>query len=1555
MSHKNTFGVLRLCRRLLPLALLLGLCTVLPQQTDGRPAYEEETVVSTATFYQGRQTNKILENARKAEEAGEMQRAALLYQETIESALKEGGVMTPVELDEFSRTERFMPVADFCCERLRGMGEEIRERYLVTCEPTAARLYERALARKDMELMLDTAKRYPLCESALKARAFLADIAAENASFARAASLYAEALETRLAYSLKTPALRGETAVLAAKYASVLASLGRVDETAALAERIKNKGLGNERVNLRGKTVALSQALAEAHAAAQKAAPDNGDPASTDHAMLGGSPARDMLMPGPSGMPGATVWNDYLANNERTFFVRENEMPLSMYARLISPMPVCSDDTIYLNTGKALLALDAYTGARKFKFLPPSQVKYNSSRYLPPMETCSVADGILYAAMPTEGGSGTEIIRHLYAFDIRSATSDGNIKPLWCSHVETGLKSTVESVSGDVVVRNGEAFFVVARNMSGDTPIALVCADARTGRMKWQCDLVDKIGAPTYNSGAQDADIVTIHQDTAIIATSAGAVVAVDLATQTIKWGLRYHMHYGYSNRTFYRNDTALPHTWSPTRPILHDGKLVYIPRKSKTMFCLDVETGRVLWSNLREDNIFGNFLQIVGVRDNLVYYVDDIYRPETFIYQGRWVEPPKRAARDLLPPRLRAVDINTGKDVMYCDLVSPDRRNLTPIGRPAMTESAIYIPTTTSLVMYDLAAGELRKVFDWNDRGMFAGNLLQTQLGMVVANAANVLLLADPRAPENLTARAAETKTARGLLRAGKLHMAYGEPAKALDSLKLAAKLSRPDEILNDESLPAVINGNIIRARMLLAEQAQKNGDNDEAIRQMHAVLESDAPADLRAVCQVRLATLEIASDDPATRKAAVEYFQQVIIEAPDIAIQIDETLSESVGYYAARQLRAALGRLGREPYAAHEKRAEAALAAAEKSDSLDDYVTVYRHYPNSLAAQRALAGIAKHYEKTGNKSMALTAMKAACENLVKDADGAEALALAARLAADCADVEAAEALLERLGALPAETKLRIGEEEIAIAKFIETQTARMSSKVADKIPTGLKKARSLNLDEITGSDRGHATHAILEPEGPRPASMEGKMLARKNGIIACYDLTDGNLLWTNGPERAWLGFEVMGGGALLTIRMPEKAVKNGIRNLDRLNKINGVEIREVREFWEMLAKIKAGEQVKVEYYESSTGTLKQAVIRAATMPGDYSSAPSNMWFNGDGDLVIQVSHLQAEWRCIDIETGATKWFRSVQANRIYGDRIEREVCGGMLTFITYANSRLHFKALDLNTGEITDLLLDTDPTYHREITPMGSAVVVAEIYENKCGIYDAITGALRLTIEIPGNDVIDYRLGGDRLVVAESRVSIASRPPLRLYIIDVAEGRVIYHANAAWTLIRLPQQTAHEILVPAQRETKAMLFDTRGVRPPRTIALGTVPFFAFFHGTTLCCVAQDRRTISAFDIPTGRCLWTRNLQISEIGELHFSGDYLIYCHKVQHAPGTGQPANPQQNFGVELRLIDPTTGADVFVYDPKEPIGLIYAIKAVIVGRRLCLIVNNEIKVWE
>ncbi len=157
----------------------------------------------------------------------------------------------------------------------------------------------------------------------------------------------------------------------------------------------------------------------------------------------------------------------------------------------------------------------------------------------------------------------------------------------------------------------GDQLFVLAEINS---EIRLVCLNAATGALEWKQQLavvedqqqivIDRVrrlagASPSFADGVL------------ICPTSAGAAVAVDLATRSLRWGYQYsrwdwiRRNSAFGGRS-YPNQSTSQGNWLDGTATLADGSVILTPVESQELHCLDLLTGKARWpAQPRDDGLF--------------------------------------------------------------------------------------------------------------------------------------------------------------------------------------------------------------------------------------------------------------------------------------------------------------------------------------------------------------------------------------------------------------------------------------------------------------------------------------------------------------------------------------------------------------------------------------------------------------------------------------------------------------------------------------------------------------------------------------------------------------------------------------------------------------------------------------------------------------------------------------------------------------------------------------------------------------------------------------
>ena len=162
--------------------------------------------------------------------------------------------------------------------------------------------------------------------------------------------------------------------------------------------------------------------------------------------------------------------------------------------------------------------------------------------------------------------------------------------------------------------------------------IRLVVLDSKTGKMDWSQQLAspEDVNVP-WNGFRRATGVSPSYADGVLICpTSAGAVVAVDIANRSLLWGYEYP--HGQQNQiqqqqmmairmgrvvSAYNIQNFVGDRWSDATATIADGFAIVTPVEADELFCLSLIDGKLLWKMDRGENIY-----VAGIRDGKVLLV---------------------------------------------------------------------------------------------------------------------------------------------------------------------------------------------------------------------------------------------------------------------------------------------------------------------------------------------------------------------------------------------------------------------------------------------------------------------------------------------------------------------------------------------------------------------------------------------------------------------------------------------------------------------------------------------------------------------------------------------------------------------------------------------------------------------------------------------------------------------------------------------------------------------------------------------------------------------
>lgn len=306
--------------------------------------------------------------------------------------------------------------------------------------------------------------------------------------------------------------------------------------------------------------------------------------------------------------------------------------------------------------------------------------------------------------------------------------------------------------------------------------IRLVVLDAQTGRQEWSQQLAHVDAQTILNdpqrrlSGASPS----FSDGIVVCPTSAGAVVAVDMATRSLLWGYQYAplvtMNRNFGIMQPYPGQVLRPgNRWLEGTATVAGGAVLLTPPESSKLICLDLLTGEPKWPARERVEELGDMLYVACVHDGAVVLV------------GR--------------TQVQALRLSDGKPAWPQPVrLAQDVREM-PSGRGYYSEHFYYLPTTASrLLKIDLEAG---KIVERTRTDRVLGNVICFR-DHVIGQGLDGLSVYYQMTPlqQQVTERLAKSPDdAWALARRGELLLNEGQVRDALVSLRSAYELTPNDQ----------------------------------------------------------------------------------------------------------------------------------------------------------------------------------------------------------------------------------------------------------------------------------------------------------------------------------------------------------------------------------------------------------------------------------------------------------------------------------------------------------------------------------------------------------------------------------------------------------------------------------------------------------------------------------------------------------------------------------------------------------------------------------------
>ena len=1535
------------------LALALAALAVLPAAVASNPQIHsiplaqlpgtqpEKEFVNTAYYEENREINRIIDTADKLALEGEWQPAIMHYQKALEAVLDncpDGLISVPDAVGPGLVYHK--PYDDLIRQRLLAMAADEIAYYRAQYENTAAVALARARRSQDSAKLVDVAQRWPFTKSGQAATRAAAVVSFERGDYFTAARRYLDLAEIMRAW----PPYKAQhyATVLAGAAAAYSAAGSRhgLDRIEALAKA--DPAILKAKIKIDGDSLVLGDHLATLSNTVKRPEPKK----LQNWPVMGGDNTRCRVYPHEMGSTFTEMWRHEIEYPGKHLFGRAYKSKTAYAPILPTGIPVAVEGCVYANIPFGLVALDAFSG-RKILEKRPEKAEHGDDFYREirgKIDAATIHDGVAYAVFSTGArsyGTLSAYNRMLVAIDLETG------KLLWEARRKTGV-SEDRMVCGSPIIYGDSVVFQTESIEGINMAYYLVCADAKTGALRWRTNLAVlpfTISNMHISSYRQAASVVAVAGNTGIVQSGSATITNVDLDTGRIVWGIRYNRDFidPTSGREIHRPFYAP--NWCVNPPMVAGDRVIVKPNDSFRVMCLHIADGRLLWAKT----------------DPKIAYIAGIDGESLFVVGGSIAEINIADGTEKFAKEYKVAGKSGQTEYVLGNL----------LGRPAVAKDAVYISTIRSLYRFDRAAHKLEKCFDWESREMLPGNLLITDDGFFVGNSEEVVAFFGPRALDIIDARLAKNPGDPALLirRASALR-GQGRPDEAVRDLETAAKKCDPKQQQAGVSMLSRIN---LLKGLCYSDLARTATDPQKAVQMAQLAVKFAVGRERIIETTCVLAEKQSALGDDKMSHA-VEGLQKVIQQNSQEMLNFGNHFEQSSANYAAERLGEILRKHGRKGYAGVEAEAQKLYDAAKTAGARKDMLQVCKLYPNSFAGLAAIEWASD--PKNGGRGPGFEAM-ALRAALHRFADTPKILPYLLRLqniARDCGDWELESITLERLAKMPPAVKTGKTGAEVPVAQYARERLAAVKALVdrddeQKPLPPD-SKFLSQNSYYTKKFDR-QARLNFLRPRGLRPAKMHDKILLTRGTVIECVDLKTGKRLWSGHPTRQWLGLSIDVDTQNRIMKVKEiyqghRAARAGVRVGDIVLTINGVGMKSVPDFRKVLDAARKGDKMTLQLMRG--GKRFTVVIIAEPIPASFTPNVSEAFYAGANRLVLVATYPNLELRCINIDDGSNIWERKGlperNSNRNLPEPLEAyagSMCAnGLFSYFDPTGGLGALVTIDLRDGrEIERLSVDKNKFFRFSL----AAGMYLIQHDDTCIARDALTGDIRY------------------------KFKMAPLPPRRSSLtsnrhqIGTTADRTLVYSNYRHDVVAADLYTARELFVaPLEYNTKV-----RVVRSQRYIMVMS-EYLSTYNRSRNCHLVDcidfdilrnidivadiqkaviDRRTIifpsiygsenlfASYDIAKGSLFVCKRKTAEQYKHATYTkpaGRYVVMVGTYDKPPAQPKPDAKGQKT-LWAAALDAATGKEVCLYE--KPIQYRTFVDAHVIDGRLCIIHGNTMMI--
>lgn len=417
-------------------------------------------------------------------------------------------------------------------------------------------------------------------------------------------------------------------------------------------------------------------------------------------------------------------------------------------------------------------------------------------------------------------------------------------KLLWwvnATEADTGPQSVFEGAP--VVV--GENVYVGVTRLDAMSTTHIVCLDADSGKVLWKRLVCEASSDWTFPLNP-DQNMLTLGDDTLYYGTNLGAVAALHIPTQKIKWVAEYASNV----------PTGVKVSTPEVNPcVYHEGKVFFAPIGTNKIYCFDSQTGETIWQNrIPAEHVLGVAKGFLIVTGNRVY----------------------------------ALNINDGQLAWQFPENQPKG-----VGRGMLAGDFVYWPTTTEIHVLDQATG-LRAappISLLDGLRTKPGNLVAGDGFALLAQNRSLLLL---RPHTWLQKKQEEYLAARP--ESAEAHLLYANASAAAEDLNAAVKhyekaieLAKPRQVVEGLPLRTVAENRLVQA-IVSDVKTRMSGDRvkdakflSDSLSHLDEAMKNASTPPLRwSVYQQKIALAEIlsANGDDGSKNELAKTLSEILAD---------------------------------------------------------------------------------------------------------------------------------------------------------------------------------------------------------------------------------------------------------------------------------------------------------------------------------------------------------------------------------------------------------------------------------------------------------------------------------------------------------------------------------------------------------------------------------------------------------------------------------------------------------------------------------------------------